>query len=95
MSKQAIDEVDLDNPPFDPPEGCPQPVLWRLAREKYEQHRRKPSGECATCPRWKQRPGTGLAKDGLATALGITTQNSGYWRAFAEFTDVAANKGAS
>ena len=83
MTEQILTDVDLDDPPADPPAGCEDPFLWGLAREKFELHRRCPSGECRTCPRWRYCGGSALARDGLATAMGVEVRESPYWRAFA------------
>lgn len=50
MVDRITEEVDLDDLPIDPTGGCVDPFLWRLARDKYEAHRRTPAGECVTCP---------------------------------------------
>lgn len=83
MADHITEEVDLDNPPIDPPRGCADPDLWRLARSKYETHRRTPAGECVTCPRWQRCQGSPLARDGLLTAMGQTVRETPYWKAFA------------
>lgn len=77
-------KVSLDDPPVQPPDGCPNPALWRLAREKFEAHGPNASGGCSTCPTWRRCSGLLLARDGLATAMGQNVKESPYWRAFAE-----------
>ncbi len=84
----TVADVDLDDPPVDPPKGCTDPALWRLARASFDQHRRSPAGECVTCPGWKACSGNSLARDGLTTAMGQESKNSAYWRAYAELSEV-------
>lgn len=86
MHGQIMTAINLDDPPVDPPPGCADSFLWRLARERFEEHRPMATGECPTCPRWKRCPGTSLAKDGLATALGQTVKESPYWTAYGQVT---------
>lgn len=92
MSEHITAAVDLDDPPLEPPETCVDTFLWRLARAKFEQHRRTPAGECSTCPRWKRCPGTALAKDGLATALGQAVKESPYWIAYGQVMALAQTR---
>jgi hypothetical protein len=75
--------IDLDHPPVDPPEGCKDPVMWRLAREHFAMHEKTTGGQCRTCPGWRACPGTSLPRDGLATAMGLRVKESPYWTAFA------------
>lgn len=86
MHTETLIPIDLDDPPVDPPSECPNPILWRLAREKFEEHRRTSTGDCSTCPRWKRCSGTSLARDGLATAMGQTVKESAYWIAYSQVT---------
>ena len=79
---EATAMIDLDDPPVDAPQGCTDPLMWRLARDLFAQHRRNHRGDCVTCPRWKVCPGPGLARDGLATALGMKVKESAYWIAY-------------
>ncbi|MBV1854544.1 hypothetical protein [Catellatospora tritici] len=84
MTDQILTDVDLDDPPTDPPAGCEDPFLWELARRKFELHRRTGAGDCVTCPRWRRCGGSLLARDGLATAMGLKVRESPYWQAFAQ-----------
>lgn len=80
----SVEVLDLDKPPVNPPAGCVNTALWRLARARFDEHRKNQVGECVTCPGWKQCSGLGLAKDGLATAMGREVKNSAFWLAYIE-----------
>jgi len=79
MSGGADAILDLDRPPFEPPDGCIDPDIWVLARQVFARHDKTPTGECVSCPRWKTCPGNALARDGLATAMGRKVKDSAYW----------------
>lgn len=36
-------------PPIDPPTGCFNPLVWRLARRLYADHQPGPDGWCLNC----------------------------------------------
>ncbi|WP_230394130.1 hypothetical protein [Plantactinospora alkalitolerans] len=38
---------DPDDPPAEPPPGCPLPTIWRLAYALHERHRPADDGICA------------------------------------------------
>jgi len=84
MTDQILTDVDLDDPPTDPPAGCEGPFLRTLSCQKFEQHRRSASGECSTCPAWRHCGGSTLARHGLATAMGLKVRETPYWQAFAK-----------
>lgn len=86
MTTVVTATIDLDDPPVRPPAECVDPLMWRLARERFEQHRRGATGNCATCPPWRPCADLRLARDGLATALGVNTSQSPFWVAFTKIT---------
>lgn len=74
--------IELDDPPAVPPDGCVDPLMWQLAWQRFQLHRRNSVSECVTC-RARSCPGPDLAREGLATAMGIPVALSAYWTAFA------------
>jgi hypothetical protein len=61
-------------PPIDPPTGCINPLVWRLARRLYADHRPGPDGWCLNCRPAIDYPCAArrLADQGLAAAMGHT-----------------------
>lgn len=88
----SIADINLDDPPVEPPEGCSRPDVWRLARSEYAKHRRNAARECVTCDRWRMCNRYRLAQQGLLTALGQTVRESGYWVALAELAPVHGSR---
>jgi hypothetical protein len=85
----SVETIGIDHPPVEPPAGCKDPVLWRLAREHFARHEKTDVGQCGTCPGWKTCPGTTLPRAGLATAMGLRVKESAYWTAFASIERIA------
>lgn len=80
---EVATQVNLEDPPVRPPEGCDDPFLWELARTYNDNHIADAAGRCQEC--WAEYPCLGrmLARDGLMTALGQTVDQSAYWRELA------------
>ncbi|MEV0271149.1 hypothetical protein AB0H43_20410 [Hamadaea sp. NPDC050747] len=74
--------ADLESPPVSAPEDCVDPLMWQLARQRFDQHGLNDIGRCVTCG-VRCCPGTDLAREGLATAMGVQGGLSAYWTAFA------------
>jgi hypothetical protein len=84
MERQVPTEVDLERPPAEPPIGCLDPFLWRLAFEHFASHGADEQGRCARCR--TEGPCAGLlsARQGLATSIGDANDMSDYWLAYAQ-----------
>ena len=70
MERQASTKVDLQSPPPEPPTGCIDPFLWRLAREHFTSHGTDDNGRCLRCHTSVPCAGLQSALQGLATAVG-------------------------
>lgn len=62
--------IELNDPPAVPPDGCVDPLMWQLAWQRFELHRRNSMGECVTC-RARSCPGPDLAP--LAAFVAVLT----------------------
>jgi hypothetical protein len=58
---------DTDAPPEQPPPCCADPLLWRVARALYEEHRWEPGGRCLCGDRYPCSRAR-LAERGLVTS---------------------------
>ncbi|GAA0721471.1 hypothetical protein Drose_07700 [Dactylosporangium roseum] len=58
-----------DGPPLDPPSGCADPLLWRVARALHEAHRPRPDNFCE-CKAFWPCPDARLAEEALRMAYG-------------------------
>ena len=72
---------DVDRPPADPPANCRIPLLWRLARALWEEHRPDSTGFCVVsgCQHDNQLSPCSLAKlamDGMEISCGNGDQPS-------------------
>jgi hypothetical protein len=83
MERQAPTEVDLERPSPEPPAGCLDPFLWRLAHEHFASHDADAEGHCRRCRTAAPCAGLVSARQGLATAVGEGNEMSDYWRAYA------------
>jgi hypothetical protein len=75
---------DPNEPPAEPPAGCPRPLVWRLARGLWQAHQPAADGFCGQCGRANELypcPPARLALDGMAYACDIST-GSGGWEEF-------------
>ena len=78
---------DPVNPPADPPPGCADPLLWRVARALRDAHHPRPDGFCECKSFWPCAPAR-LADESLRLACErrvprprtIRTINIGRWR---------------
>jgi hypothetical protein len=70
---------DLAAPPIDPPEQCRDLVMWAAALELAAGHQGE-GGRCADCGMPSPCDGARLAWRGLATACGVETDESPFWR---------------
>jgi hypothetical protein len=63
---------DGQQPPIEPPAGCVNRLMWRLARRLYADHRPGPDGWCLNCRPAIEYPCVArqLADLGLARAMG-------------------------
>jgi hypothetical protein len=58
---------DTDAPPEQPPAGCADPLLWRVSRALYEEHRWEPGDRCMCGDRYPCNRAR-LAERGLVTS---------------------------
>jgi hypothetical protein len=76
-------QIDLNEPPANPPPGCIDPVMWKIAIYLYSNHTASASGSCSRCGGQFPCLGHALAVTGLRTALGDENEDSAYWRGYA------------
>ncbi|MGC9670624.1 hypothetical protein ACNTMW_29275 [Planosporangium sp. 12N6] len=72
---------DPNVPPVEPPEGCPRPMVWRLARGLWQAHQPAVDGFCQQCGRANRLypcPPSRLALQGLAYACGVPAEAGGW-----------------
>lgn len=62
---------DPANPPLDPPVGCPNRLMWRLARRLFAEHQPGADGWCVNCRPFQFYPcrRRRLADVGLSAAV--------------------------
>ncbi|MEV4414029.1 hypothetical protein [Catellatospora sp. NPDC049609] len=75
-------ELDLDNPPIDPPGGADL-VMWSMARELFADHEADHDAPCPSCQMAWPCPGNLLARQGLTVACGGDNTMADYWRGLA------------
>jgi len=83
MEHQVPTEVDLERPLPEPPSGCVDTFLWRLAHEHFTSHAMDDDGRCLRCHTDVPCAGRQSARQGLATAVGEVNEMSDYWLAYA------------
>ncbi|GAA5193124.1 hypothetical protein GCM10023322_54310 [Rugosimonospora acidiphila] len=60
-------QYDPENPPEQPPEGCADPLLWRVAHALHLEHQPEQDSRC-TCGEMFPCSRAGLAARGMLTA---------------------------
>ena len=72
---------DPEDPPEEPPTGCIDPLLWRVAYALHQEHQLEPGDRC-TCGEVFPCARSGLAARGLLTACIRRPTNTGPLTAF-------------